>query len=451
MFQKILTSALLVTGLAVRLFAQKFPHDGRLYLGNDSTRYFKFTLNNQLWLRRTQANPGSTVNGFDKSQITDIGIRRMRIQAYGQLTDRVFIYTQFGINNFNYLSARKAGFFVHDAIGEYAFVKTRLSLGMGLSAWSGLSRYSSPAVGTIMGVDAPLFEQSTNDVTDQFLRKLSVYAKGKLGKFDYRLVMSNPLAFQTETAPNTVAVVKVPAGTANFSPKPPRMQWNGYFQWQFFDHESNLTPYMAGTYLGTKRVFNIGAGFVYQPEAMLHTTLGSASGRTVDSVFTAMRQLAVDVYYDAPIGTKGSALHAYAAFSNFDFGPNYVRDNGPMNPANGNKLPTVLNGPGNGFPLVGTGNVFYVQVGYKLRNGLLGTYGTLMPYASVQHADFELLNDPGNYYDAGVNWLLAGHTSKLTLAYQSRPVYVSTALSPTDYRLTEHRGSLVLQYQAYFN
>lgn len=430
-----------LAGLTVPALAQKFPRDGRLYLGNDSTHYFKFTFVNQAWLRSTHTNPGSQVFGYDKAHVTDIGIRRFRIQAYGQLTDRVFIYSQLGINNYNYLSDRKTGFFLHDALGEYAVVKAKLSLGMGLSAWSGLSRFASPSVGSIMGVDAPLFEQSTNDVTDQFLRKLSLYGKGKLGRFDYRLVMSNPLAFQKSPVYNPATAL---TRNSNFSLKPARMEWNGYFQWQFLDAESNLTPYMAGTYLGTKKVFNLGAGFVYQADAMWHL---AENGR--DTVTTAMRQLALDVFYDAPVGTKGQALNAYLALVNFDFGPGYARNNGPMNPATGNRLPGVFNGGGNAFPLVGTGSVVFAQVGYKLRNGLLGNAGTLMPYFSVQHSDYERFPDPGNFYDYGVAWLLAGQNAKLTLAHQSRPVY-TTGPDGVIHR-TDQRGSTILQYQVFFN
>lgn len=84
--------------------------DGKFYINEDGSRYLKFTLNTQVWLRYNESNPGTTVNGFSKSSTTDIGIRRFRIQMFGQLTDRVFVYTQFGQNNFNYLSDRKTGF-----------------------------------------------------------------------------------------------------------------------------------------------------------------------------------------------------------------------------------------------------------------------------------------------------------------------------------------------------
>ncbi|MBK8887144.1 MAG: hypothetical protein IPN46_11600 [Saprospiraceae bacterium] len=69
-------------------------------------------------------------------------------------------------------------------------------VGIGLSGWSGLARFSSPSTSTIMGLDAPLFQQATNDVTDQFLRKLGVFAKGKFNKLDYRISITQPFAFQ---------------------------------------------------------------------------------------------------------------------------------------------------------------------------------------------------------------------------------------------------------------
>ncbi len=408
--------------------------DGKLSLNEDGSHYMKFTLLNQIWVRGMDYNPGTTVFGYAKAKGTDIGIRRYRVQFYGQLTDRVFVYSQFGENNFNHIGDRKAGFFVHDAIGEYALDKKKLSLGAGLTAWGGLSRFSSPSVGSILGVDAPLFLQSTNDVTDQFLRKLSIYAKGKLGKLDYRITMADPMAFQKGSG-YTANITK----QSNFSSMPAKKQWNAYFMYQIKDQESNLTPYMAGTYLGKKKVFNIGAGLVYQPQAMWHQ-----GASATDTISTNMLQLAADIFYDTPVNDNGEAISFYGNATHFDFGPNYIRNLGAMNPTNGNSNPDILNGAGNNYPAYGTGTVLYAQMGYKLKDNLIGKT-TLMPYASIQHANYERLNDPVNFIDAGVNWLLSGHISKLTAAYQSRPIY-NLAGDKTD-----RKGGLLVQYQVYFN
>ncbi|HBR12588.1 MAG TPA: hypothetical protein DD740_10430 [Chryseobacterium sp.] len=170
-----------------------FMKDRKILLNEDGSNFVKFTFMTQAWIRSADYNPGSTIDDVAKNSGTDIGIRRSAIQVYGQLTDRVFAFTQIGLNNFNDLSERNSGFFLNDAYGEYAIDKTKLSLGMRLSGWSGLSRFASPAVGSQLGIDAPMYQQATSDVTDQFLRKLSVFAKGKLGKFDYRVAMAQPM------------------------------------------------------------------------------------------------------------------------------------------------------------------------------------------------------------------------------------------------------------------
>lgn len=437
-FLKKSTAALLVSLTVVSVQAQTFK-DGKLWLNEDGSNYFKLTLVSQVWIRNTDMNPGTTINGFAKDNFTDIGVRRARMQAFGQIADRVFIYTQVGINNFNYSADRKAGFFIHDVTGEYEVVKRHVSLGAGLSAWNGLARYAAPSVGSIMGIDAPLFEQNTNDVTDQFLRKLSLYAKGKFGKLDYRLVMSSPMSI-TKSAGYTPTI----GSNATFSPKPAKMQWHGYFQWQFLDEEANTTAYMTGTYLGTKKVFNIGAGFQYQPDAMWRT------GHNNDTLEQAMQNFAVDVYYDAPLNAAtGSAISAYAAYMNFNFGNGYIRNQATMNPANGTSRADILNGSGNGYPSFGTGNLLYGQVGYKFKNELIGKT-TLMPYVSLQYAHYDRLQDNMAFWDTGINWLLKGHTSKLTFAYQSRPIYQVVPGNLLAESI-DRKGSFLVQYQVFLN
>ncbi len=56
---------------------------------------------NQTWVRFNENNPYTTVENKPKDNSVDIGLRRTRFQAFGQLTDKVFIYFQFGMNNFN--------------------------------------------------------------------------------------------------------------------------------------------------------------------------------------------------------------------------------------------------------------------------------------------------------------------------------------------------------------
>ena len=63
--------------------------DGKLTLNPDGSHYVKLTLLNQAWARFDQSNPGTLVNGYAKPNTFDAGIRRFRIQFYGQLTDQI--------------------------------------------------------------------------------------------------------------------------------------------------------------------------------------------------------------------------------------------------------------------------------------------------------------------------------------------------------------------------
>ncbi len=419
-------------GMAQRL------NNGELKLDTEGSKYLKLTLLSQLWLRYEKYNPGSVTSGYPIASGFDIGIRRYRVQLYGQLTDRVFFYSQFGENNFNHLADRKQGFFVHDVVGEYDLVKDKLTLGAGLTGWVGSSRFSSPSVGSILGIDAPLFLQSTNDVTDQFLRKLAVYAKGAVGKLSYRLSVADPLVYAKSAAAGNSAVI----GTnSSFSRRPAKAQLNAYGQYQFKDKESNKTPYMTGTYLGDKKVFNLGAGIVFQPNAMWRL---EGEGDTRDTATSNLLQVSADAFWDGPVGQEGAALSLYGNATYFDFRKGYLRNLAVMNPVSSNATEGYLNGSGIGFPAYGTGMSLYGQVGYKLARQVLGTV-SLMPYMSVQYARYDRLKQAMNFADVGINALIKGHSAKATLAYQNRPLYDQEG------ELTGHRGGLLLQYQVYFN
>lgn len=442
----VLSVVLLATASATHhVYAQQDPiEELRLKLNDDGTHYLKWTILNQIWLRTNDSNPGTTVMGEPAAHTFDIGLRRTRIQFYGQLTDHIFFYTQFGQNNFNFLSQnagnRKLMAFFHDALGEYKVWKRNdwLKLGGGLTIANGLSRFSQPSVTTIMTMDVPVFAQATVDQTDEFSRKLSVYARGQLGKFDYRLVLSDPFPITT----NGAALPPIgPAAT--FSQTGHHKQYQGFFMYNFFEKESHVTPYMTGTYLGKKKVFNLEAGFITQKNALWTS---SDNGLTTD--FHHMNLWSVALYYDAPANAdKGTALSAYAGYFNLDYGPDYLRYNGIMNPANG-----IVNGPfagsqGNAFPMFGTGKVIYTQLGYLLRKDLLGEAGTLMPYASLMSGHYDRLNDPMNVINIGINWLLKGHSSKITVDYQNRPVFEG---SGTDLVRAGNKSQVVLQYQIFF-
>lgn len=411
-------------------------------LNEDGSRYVKLTFTNQLWLRYNQSNPGTRVLGEDAPQTLDIGLRRTRFQLFGQVTDRMFFYTQLGMNNFNFLTGlggnRKLQFFVHDAVGEYHVFKGKntLKFGGGLTICNGLSRFSQPSIGTIMTLDVPVFAQTTVDQTDEFSRKLSVFARGQLGRLDYRLVLSDPFPINSNGLTQPVL-----NPDATFTPRGHAKQFQGFFMWNFMDQEAHTTPYMQGTYLGKKKVLNLEAGAVYQPEA-------TWSSDGTDTAFHDMLHLSAAAYLDMPVGSS-SAVSAYVGYFNLNYGPNYIRNNGIMNPADGvNPATASFNGAGNAYPMFGTGQVVYAQAGYKLPDSLLGSLGTLMPFASAQYASFDKLGDPVLVTDLGLNWLMQGHSQKLSLDFQTRPFFTSNGTG--DLVASGRKATILLQYQTAF-
>ena len=446
---------------SAQLPSTRFKDGLKIYLSDDSVRYIKATGLCQIWARYEDNNPGSTVSGSPKKETFDIGLRRVRFQIMSQVTKHVFFYTQLGINSVNSLSARKTGLFFHDVTGEYSVLKNMLTIGGGLSGWNGTSRYSSSNVGSILGLDLPVVQEPTNDVTDQFVRKLGIYVKGKIKGFDYRVSLSNPFPVQNaltpvatlppasiQTVTGTQTVITVPVGAFNtsyYSTKAPELQYQGYFMYQFLDKESNQLPYNIGSYLGKKRILNLGTGFAYQKDAMWYRTIN------FDTVYKPLQQFGVDVFYDSYLNKeKQNAITAYASFINYDFGPNYIRNITIMNTANGINASASFNGAGNGVPLIGTGQVVFAQVAYLFKKDLLKNHGTFQPYASVVYANYQKLKDPVILYDIGLNWVISGQNSKISLDYQSRPIFNTDSNGDIHETKNARRGQIVLQYQLMF-
>ncbi|MBE2290211.1 MAG: hypothetical protein IAE95_11695 [Chitinophagaceae bacterium] len=448
MIQKIKAALLLSLACTTGAFAQndsatkeKPVSELKYALTKDGSKYVKLTFLNQVWIRYNQSNPGTTVNGAPTDNTLDIGLRRTRMQLYGQLTDHVGFYMQFGMNNFNFLAQnagnRKIQAFFHDALCEYKAWKHNnyLTLGGGLTIVNGLSRFTQPSIGSIVTTDVPVFLQATVDQTDEFARKLSVYARGQVGKIDYRIALSDPFPIQTNG--NAVPAL---GKDATFTPYGHNQQVQGMVIWNILDKEPHTTPYMAGTYLGDKKILNIEAGAIWQKNATWNL-----SG--ADTAFNNMLLWGIGAFADMPLQNNKYALNAYAGYFSTDYGHNYIRNNGIMNPANGNATPTAFNGAGNAYPMFGTGSSIYTQLGLRLPKDLLGDNGTLLPYVSWRQGSLEKLKDPVNVYDAGINWLINKHMAKISLNYQLRPVFTTQANG--DITRTSNASSVWVQYQIF--
>jgi hypothetical protein len=391
-----------------------------LKLDESGNKYVRFLLWNQFWVRSTQNNPGSTdIAGNPSDNTFDIGLRRSRMLMYAQVSPRFLILTHFGINNQTFRNGgisgdtgKKPQLFMHDAWAEFK-VADELYVGTGLHYWNGISRMSSASTLNFLMIDAPIFNWPLIEATDQFARQFGVYAKGQIGKFDYRIALNKPFASGglADALPDDgIARNVLNENTAV----------QGYFNYQFFDKESNKLPFFVGTYMGAKKVFNIGAGFHYHAEATGVKKAGQTEAELQDiSLFS------VDAFLDMPVG-KGS-ITAYSVFYNYNFGDNYLRNVGIMN---------ISGGGGNTQPTIGTGSIFYTQAGYAFKQFQNGTQ--FQPFAAVTYKDFEALNEPSTQFDFGANYFITGHHAKITLQYSQRPVYAAG-------NLDTRRGEIVLQ------
>ena len=423
----------------------------RIPLSKDEKQYLQFTLLNQVWLRGNESNAGTTVLGDLQKNTVDLGLRRTRFQLFGEIAPKTFVYFQFGQNNFNRVVAmnanRKNTFFIHDALCEYRIGKSQQKIGGGLTIANGLSRFSQPSISTIVGLDVPVFAQATVDQTDQFSRKLSVYSRGQVGKVDYRFVFSDPFPVQSNGAAQPIL-----GDNASFALKGHHWQYQGMFSYQFFEHEQNQTPYMLGTYLGDKKVFNISVGGIYQKGATWNTESNGVTGRK-DTVFNNMILLCAESFLDMPMNKgKGTAIHAYLGYFSTNYGHNYVRYNGIMNPATGTAvtgLATDAGGQyGNAFPMFGTGNVIHGQFAYVLPKDLLGkdgVSGKLQLYTSATSSRYVRFNNQSlTNASVGMNWLMPGNRSKITLDVTNR---AAVALTAGGDFTTERKNTITVQYQ----
>ena len=405
----------------------------RVNIDGDSSKYFRLLTWHQVWWRFNDNNSGSTRQGEPIDRTTDIGLRRSRFMIYAQMNERILIMTHFGINNQNAFSGgldgsdgKKPQLFMHDAWVEYGVVKKMLHIGAGLHYWNGVSRMTSASTLNFLTLDAPIFNWPTLERTDQFVRMLGIYAKGMLDRLEYRVAVNDP--FKVTGTPGL--------NTADYNPNNVRKAVTGYFSYNFLEKEDYVIPFYVGTYLGSRRIFNVGAGFLQNRDAMQSLT------GTGDTVQHRMTHLGTDVFLDMPLGTeKKTAITVYGVFYNYNYGPNYVRYAGVMNSADGG-------GPlrGNAIPLLGTGQIFYLQSGFLLPPSKFKT--RLQPYAAYSHARLEGLRNqrgdvvPVQVFDAGLNYYLTGHHAKLTLNYRHRPDF-------TDINNLVYRPEVTVQLMAY--
>ncbi|MFD2200482.1 porin [Shivajiella indica] len=433
-----------------------------LKLSDDGSKYIRFLIWNQIWIKATENNPGTLgVDGLPSNHSASIGIRRARLLAYAQVSPRFLILSHFGINNQTFTnggvpgggmsgnpgfipvnidlesgigeangqSSKKPQLFFHDVWTEFK-VLDELYVGTGLHYWNGISRMSSHSTINFLAIDAPIFNWPLIEVTDQFARQFGIYAKGQVKKIDYRLALNKPFSVGSGGSFNEIRQRPQAFNVVNDN-------WatQGYIAYQFLEEENNKLPYFVGSYLGSKKVFNIGGGWHFHPDA---TSSKNANG-TLNYHNIAL--FGLDAFLDIPLNhVKGTALTSYAVFYHYDFGPNYIRNIGIMNVGFGPG--TSQNGPGNAQPTIGSGKIFYSQTGYLLPKTLLGDHGRIQPFGALTHKNFEFFDDSSFQYDLGMNYYINGHQAKITLQYSNRPVF-------ENYRRIGSAGEFLIQTQIF--
>ncbi|MCG8326470.1 MAG: hypothetical protein MI974_02235 [Chitinophagales bacterium] len=384
---------LLALSLSFTLSAQDKPEADHSYkplklsLNEDGSKYVRFIMWHQLWATSNNLAVEDSKTQFSTS------IRRSRFLAFAQVSPRFLILTHFGLNGLSAGNLTSLGsngdapqLFLHDAWGEFKVSKDKsLFVGAGLHYWKGMTRLSNQSTLNFMTLDQsrPFVSWHSLAVTDQFARHLGIYAKGELGKFDYRIAFNNPgrngISRSYASMPgdsltyNGFAIIDKegdPVGNTLIE---------GYFRYNFKDKESTKLPFAVGTYLGKKTIFALGAGFFAHPNGMYNHSTGEHEN---------VSHFAVDAFLDMPIAGD-DCLNAYASFMNFNYGENYVSR------------------------WAGTGTAIYAQLGYKLPKS------KFMPYVAFQTGSYDGYDENTSALDIGLNYFINGHHAKLTLEYHT--------------------------------
>ncbi|WP_350286149.1 hypothetical protein [uncultured Croceitalea sp.] len=356
----------------------------KVKLNDDGTKYMRFIAWGQFWAQYNDNVP-------DDASKLNFSIRRARFLTFTQLNKKFLILTHFGLNSLNGGNTSPIGtgersqLFFHDFWGEWKVAKN-FDIGAGLHYWNGISRLNNQSTLNMMTLDNNRQSWATIGLSDQFARHIGVYAKGRVGRLQYRVAFNEAGTSTLDTRDPIADGVTTYSGRRILGSADAGKVIQGYFDYNFLDEESNFLPYKVGTYLGSKKVFNIGAGFFNHRNGVVE-----ADGDGAD-----VNIFAVDAFYDAPLGQDGSAITAYAVYQSNDYGENY------------------------NLGAYATGNLAYGHIGYLLSGAKEKT--RFQPYLSYQTRSIDAIDDNSNRFGLGANIFMTGHHSKLSLEYSNTKV-----------------------------
>lgn len=424
----------------------------KINLNSKGDKWLKLGISSQIWMRSIDNNPGTLANGVPQEQTYDAGIRRMRLIIQSQVTPFYSVFLQMGVNNQSFISGggtgtgnngagKKAPFFFHDAYNEFAIIprndfqtgkpnKNNLYLGAGLHSWNGVSRLTNASTTKMLAGDIPVFNFPTIEIADQFSRQFGIFVHGEFDRINYRFSVNKPFATNLKPAVGDVAVDNNQSG---------KLSYSGYAFYQFFNKEATVTSFLPGNNLAVKKVLNFGTGFYSSKDATQSQPSENVFESHHANVFGA------DIYSELPVGNKNKemGLTLYSVFYNYNYGPNYLRVSGLMNPGTPDPQFTgqkALEGAGNNRILMGTGNIWFSQVGFVLPK--FSKILKVQPFFNYALKDMKALNQSGSYYDVGANFYLYGQNARIVVQYSSRPLY--DLVSKT---IFDRKGEFLLSFQ----
>lgn len=423
----------------------------KINLNSKGDQWLRFGINSQIWLRNIENNPGTLVNGIPQEQTADVGIRRMRLVLQSQVTPFYSVFLQMGINNQTFISGggsgtgangagKKPSLFFHDAYNELAVIprvnfntgkpnENSLYIGAGLHSWNGVSRLTNASTTKFLAADLPIFNFPTIEIADQFARQMGVFVHGDFKRVNYRFSVNKP--FATSNAPQV-------GGIAVDNNRSGKLSYAGYAYYQFFAREATVTSFLSGNNLAKNKILNIGSGFYLNKEGTLSQPEANVFEPHDVSVFGA------DVYSEIPVGNKNKemGLTLYSVFYRYNYGPDYIRMSGLMNPGTADVSFTgtrALEGPGNNRVLMGTGNIFFLQTGFVLPK--FSTVLKVQPFVNYTLKDMDALQQKGNYYDVGTSFYLYGQNTRIAIQYSSRPLY-----NAASGKVFDRKGELIILF-----
>lgn len=386
----------------------------------DGKNFTKIGMGLQMWARYGEYNEEST-NEYGESENGEfnISLRRTYISSYTKL-NRISVFGMIGIGTqTKYIATttnKNAEFFLYDLWGSYNVWKEHMSIGMGLHMFSGLSRYTCASSALSLGADVPYVAVPNLAKGSQAARQLGFFVTGKFGIFDYKMSINQPFEANTiQTITDKINSTTIPRPDMAFEYPNSNMNYKGYFSLQLWDKESFEMPFKSSTYLGKKKVFNIGIGFDYTHNGSIiyNSTIKNGIREYPKGVVSINDKLhlAADIFIDMPL-PKGDAITFYTSIFKLDYGKNYYMNYDALKNDKGNKI--------FGEPRQGTGYASNTQIAYMFANKSETKY---QAYYIFDYKDYEALEDKVYSHKMGLNIFLAGHKAKLTFEYQLRPYF----------------------------